>query len=190
MPPRRAARPAKHPEFKPLERATAMKHIKTGRRRREFDVLFATRDAQAAMMTLPPGGASDGSPSNEHPRCEQWLFVLSGSGHAIIGKRRTSLRRVPLAENSLLVIEKGELHQIKNASRSPLRTLNLYVPPAYEPDAEPRPEAKGGRKTRRAKRATIPYPDRHLFSRISTTEDSCDDSLADRWLTSESSAVL
>lgn len=128
-----------------------MKHIKTGHRRGEFDVLFSTRDAQAAMMTLPPGGESDDSPSNEHPRCEQWLLVLSGSGQAIIGKRRASLRRVPLTKNSLLVIEKGELHQIKNTGRKPLRTLNLYVPPAYEPNADPRPEARRGHKIRRAK---------------------------------------
>lgn len=119
-----------------------MKHIKTGRRRGEFDLLIATRSAQAAMMTLPPGGSSDDAPSNEHPRCEQWLFVLSGSGQAIIGKRRNSLHRVALAENSLLVIERGELHEIKNTGRRPLRTLNIYVPPAYDDDAEPRPEAR------------------------------------------------
>src|SRR5262249_10767358 len=87
-----------------------MQNNKTGKSRGSFDVLFATRGAQAAMMTLQPGGASDDQPSNEHPRCEQWLFVLSGSGEAIIGEGRAT-RRVPLAENSLLVIEKGELHQ-------------------------------------------------------------------------------
>ncbi len=127
-----------------------MKHTKTGRRRGEFDLLIATRAAQAAMMTLPPGSSSDDEPSNEHPRCEQWLFVLSGSGQAIIGKRRNRLHRVALAENSLLVIERGELHQIKNTGRRPLRTFNIYVPPAYDHDAKPRAEAKrGGNAARR-----------------------------------------
>jgi mannose-6-phosphate isomerase-like protein (cupin superfamily) len=107
-----------------------MKHIKTGKSRGSFDVLFATRSAQAAMMTLRPGGASDDQPSNEHPECEQWLFVLAGKGEAVIGKGR-SARRVPITENSLVVIEKGELHQIKNLGRKLLRTLNVYVPPAY-----------------------------------------------------------
>jgi mannose-6-phosphate isomerase-like protein (cupin superfamily) len=118
-----------------------MKHVATGDRRREFDFLVATRSAQAAMMTLRPGAASDDQPSNEHPLCEQWLFVIAGTGEAVIGKRRGSPRRVALRENSLLVIERGELHQIKNTGRKALRTINLYVPPAYEKDLSPRPSA-------------------------------------------------
>jgi hypothetical protein len=47
-----------------------MRHIKTGTRRGSFDTLTETRDVQAAMMTLQPGGASDDRPSNEHPRSE------------------------------------------------------------------------------------------------------------------------
>ena len=115
-----------------------MKHIKTGSKRGQFDVLAATRLAQAAKMTLRPGAASDDEPSNEHPHCEQWLFVISGTGEAIIGKRRGSLRRVELAANSLLVVEKGGLHQIKNTGRRRLVTINFYMPPAYEDSGEPR----------------------------------------------------
>ena len=48
----------------------------------------STREMQAAMMTLRPGGTSDDEPSNEHRGSEQWLFVISGSGEARIGKRR------------------------------------------------------------------------------------------------------
>lgn len=114
-----------------------MKHIKTGSKRGKFDLLAATRDVQAAMMTLKPGGASDHEPSNEHRRSEQWLFVLSGSGEARIGKRRDQLRRVKLQENSLLIIEKGELHQIRNTGKRSLRTINFYAPPAYDKDGEP-----------------------------------------------------
>jgi mannose-6-phosphate isomerase-like protein (cupin superfamily) len=115
-----------------------MKHIKTGTKRSTFDLLHATRSIQAAMMTLPPGGVSDDEPSNEHPHSEQWLFVLAGTGEVRIGKRLTSLRRIKLAENSLLLIENGELHQILNTGRRPLRTINFYTPPAYTPDGEPR----------------------------------------------------
>ena len=93
------------------------------------------------MMTLRPGGASDEWPSNEHPECEQWLIVLSGSGEAVIGKGGAA-RRVPLAENSLLVIEKGELHQINSSGRKLLRTLNVYVPPAYTSDGTPKREKR------------------------------------------------
>ena len=78
------------------------------------------------MMTLRPGQNTSDGPVNEHPRCEQWLFVVSGAGRAVVGKSR-----VPLKANSLLVIEQGEPHQITNTGRSPLVTLNLYAPPAY-----------------------------------------------------------
>jgi mannose-6-phosphate isomerase-like protein (cupin superfamily) len=114
-----------------------MKHIKTGTKRRDFSMLVKTRNVQAATMTLRPGGVSDEVPSNEHPRSEQWLFVISGSGEAKIGKNRGGLRRVKLSENSLLLIEKGELHQIRYTGRKHLRTINFYTPPAYDEDGEP-----------------------------------------------------
>lgn len=114
-----------------------MRHIKTGLKRREFDLLVATRGAQAAKMTLRPGATSDENASNEHPQSEQWLFVVSGNGEALIGKRRGALRRVRISRNSLLVIEKGELHQIKNTGRRALVTINVYIPPAYDADGEP-----------------------------------------------------
>jgi mannose-6-phosphate isomerase-like protein (cupin superfamily) len=114
-----------------------MKHLKTGKKRGKFDLLTNTRNLQAAMMTLRPGGTSDDEPSNEHASSEQWLFVLSGSGEARIGKRRGQLRRVKIEENSLLVIEKGELHQIRNTGKKSLRTINFYAPPAYDADGEP-----------------------------------------------------
>jgi hypothetical protein len=88
-------------------------------------------------MTLQPGGTTDDQPSNEHPHSEQWLLVLSGRGQAVIGEGR-AFRRVSLRENSLLIIEKGALHQIKNTGRKLLRTFNLYVPPAYKVNGKPR----------------------------------------------------
>jgi mannose-6-phosphate isomerase-like protein (cupin superfamily) len=103
-----------------------MRHIKTGTKRAMFTVLHATRDAEAAMMTLKPGQSTSDEPENEHPRCEQWLFVLSGTGRAVVGKRRVAIK-----PNSLLLIEKGEPHQITNTGRTPLVTLDFYAPPAY-----------------------------------------------------------
>lgn len=115
-----------------------MRHIRTGLKRGKFDILAATRGAQAAKMILRPKAASDSKPSNEHPHSEQWLFVLSGVGEAVLGKIRRSLRRVALSRNSLLLIEKGELHRIKNTGKRSLITINFYVPPAYDADGEPR----------------------------------------------------
>src|SRR4051812_45821906 len=113
-----------------------MQHFSTGRKRGKFDLLTATRSAQAAMMTLRPGAASDEEPSNEHPDCEQWLFVISGSGEAVVGPTRRRLKRLKLRPNSLLLIEKGELHQIRNVGRTSLVTFNFYVPPAYDAGGE------------------------------------------------------
>ena len=108
-----------------------MKHFKTESHHSFFRVLHATRSAQAAMMVLQPGQATGEKPENEHPWAEQWLFVISGTGRARVGGRSLVLR-----ENSLLLIEKGEPHQVVNTGRRPLVTLNLYAPPAYMPDGE------------------------------------------------------
>jgi mannose-6-phosphate isomerase-like protein (cupin superfamily) len=114
-----------------------MKHIKTSKKRSQFNILATTADLQAAMMTLKPGGTSDDEPSNEHARSEQWLFVIAGSGKARIGKRKGQLRSVKLEANSLLLIEKGELHQIVNTGKAEMRTVNFYAPPAYDEQGEP-----------------------------------------------------
>ena|SRR5688572_30514310 len=108
-----------------------MRHLKTGTKRGMFKHLVKTRSAQAAVMVLQPG-KDTGEPDNEHPESEQWLFVVSGSGQARVNSRKVAIR-----DGSLLLIEKGEIHQVKNTGRSPLVTINLYVPPAYTEDGEP-----------------------------------------------------
>lgn len=111
-----------------------MKHIATARlRRRGFAVLHATRSSQAATMTLRPGATSSEDSANEHAWAEQWLYVVSGTGTA-----RVSGRTVRLREGSLLLIGKREPHQIRNTGRGDLVTVNVYVPPAYRADGEPR----------------------------------------------------
>lgn len=77
------------------------------------------------MMILRPGKSTGNVPENEHPRAEQWLFVVSGTGRAVVGNSRAAI-----AQNSLLLIEKGQRHRITNTGRRPLVTLNLYAPPA------------------------------------------------------------
>ncbi|HEX5470658.1 MAG TPA: cupin domain-containing protein [Lacipirellulaceae bacterium] len=114
-----------------------MKHINTNEHPGMFDLIASTRDVQAATMTLRPGSASDEQPSNEHRGSEQWLFVVSGAGEAIVGKRRDQLHRIALQPGSLLLIERGELHQITNTGQRSLRTINFYAPPAYDSAGEP-----------------------------------------------------
>jgi mannose-6-phosphate isomerase-like protein (cupin superfamily) len=112
-----------------------VKHLKLKMKRAFFKVLTTSRAAQAAVMVLGPG-ESTGAPDNEHPHSEQWLFVVSGSGRALVEKRR-----VALGAESLLLIEKGETHQVVNSGRMPLVTVNFYVPPAYRSDGTVRPSA-------------------------------------------------
>jgi mannose-6-phosphate isomerase-like protein (cupin superfamily) len=107
-----------------------MKHIKIGKMHPFFKILASTRSAQAGLMVLPPG-ESTGEPQNEHPQSEQWLYVVSGAGRARVNNQRRALR-----PHSLLLIEKGEVHQISNTGRRPLVTLNVYSPPAYTKSGE------------------------------------------------------
>jgi mannose-6-phosphate isomerase-like protein (cupin superfamily) len=110
-----------------------MKSIETTKHRRAaFSVLARTRSSQAATMTLAPGAESNESSSNEHAWAEQWMYVVSGTGSARIGKRTIRLR-----EGSLVLIEKREPHVIRAGKRSRLVTMNIYVPPAYDDAGEP-----------------------------------------------------
>jgi len=101
-----------------------------------FRVALANRRAEAAEMVIPPGDG-EGDAGNRHRGADQWLFVLSGSGVATVNGRRIALR-----ERSLLLIERGERHEIRNNGREPLRTLNVYVPPAYDREGDPLPRGR------------------------------------------------
>jgi mannose-6-phosphate isomerase-like protein (cupin superfamily) len=95
-----------------------------------FRVALGNRRSQAAEMVLKPG-KSEGDSHNRHRGADQWLFVLSGTGVATVNKRKYKL-----AEGVLLLIEKGDEHEILNTGRALLRTLNFYVPPAYDPEGD------------------------------------------------------
>jgi mannose-6-phosphate isomerase-like protein (cupin superfamily) len=110
------------------------KHLRFGR---GFRVALGNRRSQAAEMVIPPGKA-EGDPENRHRGADQWLFILSGTGVATVNKRR-----YPLRAGSLMLIERGDLHEVRNTGRGVLRTLNFYVPPAYDSDGEELPAGKG-----------------------------------------------
>jgi mannose-6-phosphate isomerase-like protein (cupin superfamily) len=42
----------------------------------------------------------------------------------------------------VLLIERGDTHEIRNTGRQPLRTLNVYVPPAYTKGGDPLPRGR------------------------------------------------
>lgn len=103
---------------------------------RGFRVVLGNRRSQAAEMVLPPG-KSEGSGNNRHRGADQWLFVASGTGVATVNKRRYALE-----QGTLLLIEKGEEHEVLNTGRGALRTLNFYVPPAYDSGGDELPRGK------------------------------------------------
>ncbi len=90
-----------------------------------FKVALTTEQAQAAVMTLTPGEATGGD-DNVHEGSDQWLYVVSGSGEAVVAGKPQSL-----TAHSLIVIEAGEPHEIRNTGDTPLQTLNFYTPPEY-----------------------------------------------------------
>jgi len=77
-------------------------------------------------MVIAPGG-SEGDPGNRHKSADQWLYIVNGTGLALINGKRVNLR-----PGSLLLIEHGDRHEITNTGRASLRTLNFYTPPAYD----------------------------------------------------------
>jgi mannose-6-phosphate isomerase-like protein (cupin superfamily) len=92
--------------------------------KRAWQVYNGTTRSQAAVMVIPPK-ESEGEANNKHDG-DQWLFVIKGRGRAEV-ERKT----VTLSAGSLLMIEKGERHQIRNEGSAPLVTLNFYAPPQY-----------------------------------------------------------
>src|ERR1043166_8161986 len=84
-------------------------------------VAFGNARAQAAEMVIPPGDA-EGDPKNRHRGADQWLFVVSGRGVAIVNGKRHALRH-----GTLIVIERGDRHEGTKNGRAALRRLNLYV---------------------------------------------------------------
>ncbi|HEX5487821.1 MAG TPA: cupin domain-containing protein [Rhodanobacteraceae bacterium] len=90
-----------------------------------FRLAPSTPRGQVAEMTLRRG-ASTGGPDNSHPRSDQWLYVVAGNGEATVDGRNRKLD-----PGTLLLIEKGESHEIRNTGTTNLQTLTFYAPPAY-----------------------------------------------------------
>ena len=110
------------------------KHLQFGQ---GFRVVLGDDHSQAAQMTLGPG-ENEGGPDNRHRGADQWLFVVGGEGEAIVEGERVSLR-----EGTLVLIRRGETHEIHNTGRGPLKTLNVYVPPAYTAEGDELPAGRG-----------------------------------------------
>ena len=101
------------------------KHRMEDARGESFHVVGGTERSQAATMTLAPG-TSTGGPDNRHQTSDQWLYVVSGSGDAIVDGER-----VELDAGDILLIAAGETHEIRAGANDALVTVNVYAPPEY-----------------------------------------------------------
>jgi mannose-6-phosphate isomerase-like protein (cupin superfamily) len=101
-----------------------------------FRIAFANPRGQGAELVIPPGD-KEGGPDNAHRGADQWMLVLDGVGTAIVGGKRRALKK-----GTLLLIEKGEKHEIRNTGRRQLKSFVVYTPPAYKPSGARLPSGK------------------------------------------------
>src|SRR4029453_971847 len=81
------------------------KNLKFGK---GFRVAVDNGRPHAAEMVLA-SGAAEGSANNRHHGADQWLFVVSGTGTARVNGRRYALK-----SGTLMLIERGDRHEIRN----------------------------------------------------------------------------
>lgn len=91
-----------------------------------FHVLAGDERSQAATLVIEPG-RKVGGPHNRHRGADQWIYVESGEGEAVIAGQS-----YPLARGTLILIQRTESHGFRNTGAEPLRILTFYVPPAYD----------------------------------------------------------
>jgi mannose-6-phosphate isomerase-like protein (cupin superfamily) len=101
-----------------------------------FRVAIGNEHSQAAEMVIPPG-ESEGGSDNSHRGADQWLFIVEGEGQAIVNGHSCGLKA-----GTLMLIERGDVHEIRATGKEPLRTLNFYVPPAFKTDGEALPPGR------------------------------------------------
>ncbi len=93
--------------------------------REGFHIRAETDRGEVATMVLQPG-ESTGGPDNRHENGDQWMFVLSGSGEITVEGRTQEL-----SPGELLLIERGDAHEVRAGDDEPFSTLNFYAPKEY-----------------------------------------------------------
>jgi mannose-6-phosphate isomerase-like protein (cupin superfamily) len=102
-----------------------------------FRLSVANAKSQAAVMVLAVSGKEGGS-DNFHKGADQWLYVIEGSGIAIVNDHKTRLKA-----GTIVLIEAGDRHEIRNTGRTLLKTVSVYVPPAYRDEENELPAGRG-----------------------------------------------
>lgn len=95
-----------------------------------FEVLQTSAQAQTAVMTLKPGGAS-GRNKNAHQKSTQVLIVLEGEVQAEVDDEKRSL-----GKGDIVIVPAGVKHRFANHGEEVAVTLSVYAPPEYPPDSK------------------------------------------------------
>jgi mannose-6-phosphate isomerase-like protein (cupin superfamily) len=101
-----------------------------------FRVSIGNDKSQGAVMVLGPG-EKEGGRKNRHSGADQWLLVTAGTGSAIVNGRK-----LPLRAGTLVLIEAGDTHEIRNTGRTFLKTISVYLPLAYDAQGEALPAGR------------------------------------------------
>lgn len=97
--------------------------------------IFGEGPSYASIMLV--GEHAESGPENRHRGTDQWLYVLSGTGIATVNSKRHEL-----GQGVLILIERGDEHEIRNTGDDLLQSLNFYVPPAYTISGEELPRGR------------------------------------------------
>ena len=65
-------------------------------------------------------------------------FVTEGSGVVIVNGHKTRLKA-----GTIVLIEAGDRHEIRNTGRTLLKTVSVYLPPAYRDEENELPAGRG-----------------------------------------------
>lgn len=82
-------------------------------------------DAWVSLIHIKPGRKST---FHEHPKNEEFFFVISGSGHCR-EMVDNEVKEYPIRANDLIVAPKGVAKQLLNTGDELMRLIQVYAPP-------------------------------------------------------------
>jgi mannose-6-phosphate isomerase-like protein (cupin superfamily) len=83
-------------------------------------VLFTGTKSQLVVMHIPPQGEIG---TETHPHVEQTLFILSGSGVAVLDGKEQAVQA-----GDALMVTPGTEHNVMNTGDVPLKVYTIYAP--------------------------------------------------------------
>ncbi|MCL5006761.1 MAG: cupin domain-containing protein [Patescibacteria group bacterium] len=86
-------------------------------------VLFTGKNSQLVVMSVPP---QEEIGEETHPRVEQTLFFLSGTGRAVLDGKVSQI-----SAGSAVVVTPGTKHNFFNTGVEPLTIITVYSPPNH-----------------------------------------------------------